>query len=639
MTEPAAPQDGAPVEPATAFSQSAASSLRALAGPGTGKTFALVKRLAHLLEQGVEPRRILVVTFARTAARDLVGAVASIEAGGGELIPRTLHSYCFSLLGRQRVLQATRRVPRIVLEFEKDLLLQDLEGGFGGIRDRRALVGAFEAAWARQQTDDPGQPVAGLDQVFQDAFLGSLRWHRAMLVGEVVPIALSYLHNNPQTNERRAYHHVLVDEYQDLNRAEQEVLNLLSSESNLAVIGDDDQSIYAFKWANPEGIREFDQDHPGTEDVQFTICRRCPQRVVDLAQTLIQRNPGRIRLPLSAKADNAPGEIHNVQWRSIDDEATGISQFLAHKVAEGVGPGRCLVLVNSRKIGYALRDAIRERGVPCSSFFREEPVDSDAAREALTLMTLLAEPSDRVALRAWLSFGVATQRTPAYRRLLASARDNETDIADILGKLDRDEVTIPYTASALQRYRELQRRLAELQACGDDLAALIDVLLPEATEGLELLREAGVSALEEAEDVQSLANALRYGVSQRETPLTSTEVRVMSFHASKGLTADLVVLSGLVEGVLPRIDPEAPLAEQQAQEQEQRRLFFVGITRTTNVLVFSGYSQLDHATAHRLQVRRGPAAPGGVRTYASSFFDELGDGLPQAVRGQDWTLD
>jgi DNA helicase II / ATP-dependent DNA helicase PcrA len=120
------------------------------------------------------------------------------------------------------------------------------------MKDRRRLVSAFEAAWARQQTDEPGQPVPGLDQAFQNAFLGSLRWHKAMLVGEVVPIALSYLRNNPQASERRGYDHVLVDEYQDLNRAEQEVLNKLSAEANLAVIGDDDQSIYAFKWANPE---------------------------------------------------------------------------------------------------------------------------------------------------------------------------------------------------------------------------------------------------------------------------------------------------------------------------------------------------------------------------------------------------
>lgn len=628
--------ESTPVNPATAFSESSAVALRALAGPGTGKTYALVNRLAHLLEQGVEAKKILVVTFARTAARDLVSAVARLEAHGGDLIPRTLHSFCFSLLGRERVLQATRRVPRIMLAFERDLLLQDLDGGFGGIRARRALVAAFEAAWARQQIDEPGQPVPGLDQAFQDAFLGSLRWHRAMLVGEVVPIALSYLHNNPQASERGAYDHVLVDEYQDLNRAEQQVLNLVSAESSLAVIGDDDQSIYAFKWANPEGIREFDQDHPGTEDVHFTICRRCPQQVVDMAQTLIQRNPGRVRLPLVAKADNPVGEIHNVQWRSVEDEAEGIAEFIKHKVSTGVDPGRCLVLANSRRIGYAIRDAVRARDIACSSFFHEEPVESEAAQEALTLITLLAQPSDRVAIRAWLSFGSSTQRTPAYRRLIGAARESDTDIADILDQLDSSERSIPHTTNAVERYRELQRRLVVLRACGEDLARLIDELLPETNEDLTLLREAALKALEDADGVSSMANALRYGVAQRETPLESTEVRVMSLHASKGLTADLVVLAGLVEGLIPRIDDDASPADQEAQEQEQRRLFFVGITRTTDMLVLSSYAELEVATAHRLQVRRGPRTPGGFRTFASSFFDELGDGLPTAVRGEEW---
>lgn len=162
-------------DPSEVFATAASASLRALAGPGTGKTFALIRRLARLLESGVEPRRILVVTFARTAARDLVAAVARLgEAAAEELIPRTLHSYCFSILGRQRVLEATGRVPRIALDFERSLILADLEGAFGSLTERRKLLLAFEAAWARRQSEEPGQPVEGLDQAFQDALLRSL---------------------------------------------------------------------------------------------------------------------------------------------------------------------------------------------------------------------------------------------------------------------------------------------------------------------------------------------------------------------------------------------------------------------------------------------------------------------------------
>ena len=450
-------------------------------------------------------------------------------------------------------------------------------------------------------------------------------------------MALSYLRNNPQADEHAAFDHVLVDEYQDLNRAEQEVLNLLSANGNLAVIGDDDQSIYSFKSANPEGIREFDVDHPGTQDVEFTICRRCPHRVVEMAQTLIQRNPGRIRRALRARRVNPPGEVHNVQWTSVDAEAEGIARFVIANIEEGIDAGKCLILANSRRIGYAIRDAIRAEGVACSSFFREEAVGGEDAQEALTLLTLLAQPRDRLALRAWLAIGSTTQRRPAYRRLLAAAREEDTDVWEMLRRLSVDEARIPYTSDAVARWELLVARLTELDPLRDELPALVNEVFPEDRPNLSLLREASLNVLDEVEDVSQLANHVRYGVSQREVPLEAAEVRVMSMHASKGLTADLVVLAGLVEGIIPRVDGGLPDDEQEAQRQEQRRLFFVAMTRTTNILVFSSYSELDTATAYRLQAAQGRRVrPGVVRTFASSFLGELGPECPQAVRGEVW---
>ena len=210
-----------------------------------------------------------------------------------EVKARTLHAYCFGVLTGEGFLQASDRVPRIALEFERDFLLQDLEGEFNHtLTGRRELTKAFEAAWARVQTDHLGQPIDGLDQSFQDALISSLRWHNAMLVGELVPLTLAYLRQNPDVPERQGYSHVLVDEYQDLNKAEQVLIDLLSENGDLAIIGDDDQSIYRFKHANPDGIRDFAATHEGAVDVSLTECRRCPHRVVALAQTLIQRNPG-----------------------------------------------------------------------------------------------------------------------------------------------------------------------------------------------------------------------------------------------------------------------------------------------------------------------------------------------------------
>ena len=265
--------------PGLQFAGSQASRLRALAGPGTGKTHSLLRRIARLLETGRQGRELLIATFARTAAQDLVNKLQQLGENDERyqhVKAKTLHSYCFGVITSAGFLAASNRIPRIALEFERDFLLRDLEGPFGHtLTDRRTLTKAFEAAWARLQTDHPGQPVDGLDQTFQDALIESLRWHQGMLIGEVVPLTLAYLRQNPDAEERQEYSHVLVDEYQDLNRAEQVLVDLLSEEADLAVIGDDDQSIYRFKNANPEGIRQF-TDHPGTTDVAFTECRRCP---------------------------------------------------------------------------------------------------------------------------------------------------------------------------------------------------------------------------------------------------------------------------------------------------------------------------------------------------------------------------
>jgi superfamily I DNA/RNA helicase len=630
------------------FAAAEEAAVRALAGPGTGKTFALLRRTARLLEEGCPANRLLVLTFARTAAQDLVRALQGIEGGAAEEVRvGTLHSFCFSLLGRERVLAATGRAPRILLEFERNLLVLDLEGAFPpGIRERDELRRAFEAAWARLQTDAPGEPIAGLDQSFQDALLASLRWHKAMLIGEVVPIALSYLRNNPQAPERSAFLHVLVDEYQDLNRAEQAVVDLLSGETNVAVIGDDDQSIYSFKWANPEGIRNFDGDHPGTHDVQFTECRRCPARVVTMAQTLIQRNPGRLRAALHASPGNPLGEIHHVQWTSVEDEAAGIAEFVAyHVLTRGVDPGSCLILAPSRRVGYAIRDAIRGRGVPIHSFFREEAVESEAAQRAVTLLTLLARPEDRVALRAWLSFGSTTDRRGPYRRIVRAAQERNCDAADVLRLIQPGELRLPHTGTLVPPWEELQERLAELEPLRDMLPALVNALIPAPPDpgnedDFALLRALADALLDETDDLRDFAEMLRYRVAQPEVPLETPYARVMSLHKSKGLTADLVVVAGLVEGMLPRVDHDAAPAEQQAQLEEQRRLFFVGITRTRNVLVLSSYSALDFATAMRLGARIGARLTFGQnprhRVFASTFLGELGDELPQAVRGQDW---
>src|SRR5690606_30133735 len=144
------------------------SPLRVRAGPGTGKTFTLIRRIARLLENGTRPHQILVSTFTRTAAGDLKRELEGLDVQGAARVrDTTIHARGVSILARNEVLDVTGRVPRPLLEYEKRFLMQDLhDGEFGSIHARWRRLKAFEAAWARLQSEQPGWPQDPVDQRF-----------------------------------------------------------------------------------------------------------------------------------------------------------------------------------------------------------------------------------------------------------------------------------------------------------------------------------------------------------------------------------------------------------------------------------------------------------------------------------------
>ena len=294
--------------PSLEIASSNESPLRVVAGPGTGKTFALMRRVARLIEEGVPPERILLVTFTRVSARDLERELNSLDYPEVRYVRKgTLHSLCFSMLTQSNVLELTGRVPRPLLSVEERFLVEDLRlcGEFGNYYRRKRRLKAFEAAWARQQDQEPGWPHNGVDRGFQLELGEWLRFHNAMLIGELVPVTLGYLRSNPGCPELRLFDHVLVDEYQDLNRAEQCLIDMLSERGNSIVVGDEDQSIYeSFRYAHPEGISRFDESHPGTVDIPLERTRRCPTSIVSIANSLIQNNLRRTGRVLQANPEN-----------------------------------------------------------------------------------------------------------------------------------------------------------------------------------------------------------------------------------------------------------------------------------------------------------------------------------------------
>lgn len=623
------------------------SPLRVMAGPGTGKSFAMKRRVARLLEEGTNPRRVLAVTFTRNAAAGLVEDLASLGIDGSDRIRAgTLHALCFGLLGQQEVFDFLGRVPRPivtfskagVLQFEGKVLLEDLAllPGFGTKRDCTRRIRAFEAAWARLQSEEPGWPADPIDQAFQQALLAWLRFHRAMLIGELVPEALRFLRNNPTCEARSAFDHVIVDEYQDLNRAEQDLVDLLADNGTTAIVGDVDQSIYRFRHANPEGIETFNQSHQHTHDETLDQCRRCPIRVVAIADHLIRHNhPGSLNARLIPKPDNAAGRVHIIQWQTVEEEAQGLCSYITDLVQNrGYLAGDILILTPRRLLGYGIRDRIAQAGVAVHSFYHEEALESHEAQLAFAILSLLVNNEDRVALRWWLGDDSPTTRREAYRRVRGHCEATGLSPWAALTALANGTLALPNVGHLVTKFRELQELLQTHQ--GKELPVLIDSLMPAGVEGCSVLREMSLLAQERCDDAEGLLDAVKGGVTQPEMPQEGNFVRVMSLHKSKGLTSKVVIVAGCIQGLIPFQDYDKPYLEQQAILEEQRRLFYVAITRCTDILILSSARTIERNMAFRIgaQVRTGGGAI--ATAVASQFFGELGPQAPQSEAGANW---
>jgi DNA helicase-2/ATP-dependent DNA helicase PcrA len=618
--------------------------IRVLAGPGTGKSFAIKKRITRLLEQGAVPNRVLAVTFTRMAAADLIRDIRSLGVEGADaVIARTLHAECFRILAIRDVINITGRHPRPLAAFEMGPLFEDLRGAAAG-RDKRAmrrLVAAYESAWARLQHDAPGAAPTAEDQAFEEALVNWLRFHRCMLIGELVPFALQYLRDNPACPERGAYDHVLVDEYQDLNRAEQELAALLATDSNLIVVGDDDQSIYTFKNAHRTGIIEFMVTYADAHDHSMVDCQRCPRKIVSMANSLISRNTGRAPPPrhLVPIPANGEGVVEILQFEHHAQEVTHLTARIAAIVQQGVPPGSIVVLCQSRKYVRPLYDALKAANVAASFCYQEGQLDDTDATERMALLSLVGNREDRVALRYLIGYGSTTWLSAQWAKVRHICEQEGVKPWDVLAAMEDGGRPRTGCANVVAKFTTIRQAAEALSALRGE--PLLLAWLPDPARCGEL-REIGAACLTMSPDCDPalLAEGIRVIIEEPIVPDEVMEVRLMSLHKCKGLSASVVVIAGCVEGLIPRArDGDATDAEFHEAVEESRRLLFVGISRVKasphlgrpGHLIMSSSRIVPISIAMQAGVA-GRIVGASVATIPSRFMRELGADAPAAVR-------
>ena len=619
--------------------------VRVVAGPGTGKSFAMKRRVARLLENGIAPGSILPVTFTRVAAEDLHRELVGMGVRGCDKIEGvTLHSLALRMLMRNHVLGATGRVPRPLNDFELEPLICDLMDAHGGKREVKKLKMAFEAAWARLQHQQPGYAPGPADANFQTDLLAWLRFHEAMLIGEVIPQLHEYLHSNPAATERREFSHILVDEYQDLNRAEQGVIELLSDAAEVCIVGDDDQSIYSFKHAHPDGIREWLHANVGADDLGLDECRRCPTQVVEMANSLIGHNAQRpAPRQLNPMPANGAGVVRIIQYPTIEREVTGVSELVSDMIAHGTPAGDILVLAQSRAFGTPLYEALLGRAVPTTSYYAESELNHADAQRAFALLKLFSNREDRVALRWLIGLNGSNWHAAGYRRVREHCENNGISPWEAMTRLESGALHLPHTSGIINSFREVMQEIAQLDTL-PDLRAVVDQVFPDGQDAYRDVRELALATLDivAAGNREEFVRGLSTAISQPEIPTEIEDVRIMSLHKSKGLSAPVTIIAGCVQGLLPRPAAHGSTPVEAARHlEEQRRLFYVGITRVKaapqdgkpGVLVITYSQQMPVRDALAAGIAPAQQRFGQAVLHASQFIRELGPRAPAPNAG------
>ncbi len=586
--------------------------LLVLAGAGTGKTRVITYRVAHLIEKGVPGRAILAVTFTNKAAAVMKERIGDLLRSSGqeasEVWVSTFHSFCARLLRREAV---NAGLPRDFAIFDDDdqtavikrtLMQLDLPADDYPPRSMRAQISHAKnhgitpeemEANAEIARDEERKEVA---KVFR-AYNEMLRKASALDFDDLLLRAVELLQQKAAVRAAWSsrFQYLMVDEFQDTNAAQEELVRLLAgTRKNVCVVGDEDQSIYSWRGARAGNLKRFTADFAGAKIIRLEENYRSTQTILDAAAAVVRNNSDRLGKTLQATLGAGDG----LRFFEAQDSYAE-AEFVVGEISSAIRndpDARVAVLyrtgAQSRSFEEVLRRlGIRYRVVGGFSFYERTEV-----RNALAYVRLLLHPDDDVALLRVLNVPPRGIGAATVAMLEASARETGKSLWAVIRA--GEFATGKKLSNALHSFREIIERLQE-ECAGLAPAQLIERVLErsgyltyveqqdnlEHTARAENLRELSNAMAEATEQGQTLEDVLDAAalVADSDEYDPTIPVSLMTLHSAKGLEFDAVFLAGLEEGLLPHTRSGSNLSE----IEEERRLFYVGMTRAKQSLVIS----------------------------------------------------
>ena len=619
-----------------------------LAGAGSGKTKVLTVRIAYLLAQGVNPYEILAITFTNKAAKEMKSRVEGLV---GDVANRiwlsTFHSFCAKFLrfeldnflgyNSNFTIYDTSDSQVVIKAALKALNLDDKYYPVGAmisaISDAKNKL-MFASDFRKQARDFYQQKVADVYEYYEK----ELRKNNALDFDDLLLVAVKLLQSNVAVLDKysKRFKYVMIDEYQDTNHAQYLLAYLLSSHwKNIAVVGDADQSIYAWRGADIQNILDFEKDYPNCTSIKLEQNYRSTKIILDAANAVIDNNEGRPEKNLwTDKVEGA--KIQHFTAQSEHEEAAFIGDTIVKKHdIYGVPYGDMAILYRTNAQSRVLEEALIKRALPYTMVGGTKFYDRKEIKDVLAYLRVLYNPFDDLSLLRIINVPKRSIGATTVSKLQDYARENGTSLFMTLTQLHLVDTIKGKTKEKLEEFGIL---IFTLVAEMDDKSVL-DIL--EAI----LDRTGYLAQLEESTDPQDQARAENIGellsVAKdfQDTNPTGTvedfleqvalvndvdsfeqeesKVTLMTLHAAKGLEFPIVFLGGLEEGLFPHsrtlMNPE--------EIEEERRLAYVGITRAEKELYIS------NATTRTVFGRTSSYLP-------SRFIDEIPAELVDSLRAK-----
>jgi DNA helicase-2/ATP-dependent DNA helicase PcrA len=623
-----------------------------VAGAGSGKTRVLTYRVAHLIRDlGVSPFGILAITFTNKAADEMKERVARLVGGVSRgMWVSTFHSACVRILRRDASLlgyksqftiyddiDARRLVEWCVRDLDLDPKRFPPKGIRAAISNAKNELVDFQT-FAEREHGLYHEKVADVYRLYQQRLLEA----SAMDFDDLLMVTVELFGAFPNVLEhyQDRFRYVLVDEYQDTNHAQYRLVQLLAAKHhNLCVVGDSDQSIYAFRGADIRNILEFERDYPDATVIVLERNYRSTQTILDAANAVISNNPGRKSKHLwTDLGEGSPITVYRAE--DEHDEAAFIAERLEALDEEGLTRADAAVFYRTHAQSRVIEEVFVRYGVPYQVIGGPKFYDRREVKDVMAYLKAIVNPADTVAMKRIINVPKRGIGDTSIGHVDRMAEAEGITFYEAVQRAGENPRLAGRAANALAEFVAILNLL--VAAAADGPRAALQAILDDTGYITELEREGTIEALSRVENLRELLSVATEfeergpssdlgdeawddmpGLRRLEKFLESTAlisdvdalaasgaVTLMTLHNAKGLEFPVIFLVGLEEGVFPHMrslgDP--------AELEEERRLAYVGITRAKRHLF------LTHATTRNLF---------GATNYnsPSRFLDEIPDAL------------